>query len=68
MRRHTDKDVGKSVLTGAPSPEDVQDCLQVLGADGWELVQVFQNAYMGEPHFYFKRRIDRDSRTTITDN
>jgi hypothetical protein len=63
LRNHTDVEVGKSVLTGAPSAEDVQESLQVLGRDGWELVQVFQNAYMGEPHYYFKRLVSNQSRT-----
>ena len=66
LRAHTDKDVSKSMLTGAPLPEDVEGCLQVLGADGWELINVFQNAYMGEPHFYFKRRVATDTRSSIT--
>ena len=63
LRNHTDVGIGKSVLTGAPDPEAVQESLQVLGRDGWELVQVFQNAYMGEPHFYFKRLVRNESRT-----
>ena len=65
LRSHTDVGIAKSVLTGAPDAEDVQESLQVLGLDGWELVEVFQNSYMGEPHFYLKRRVSNDSRTDL---
>lgn len=66
LKEHTNIKISKGMLTGVPESKDLQECLQTLGADGWEFVQVFQNMHMSSPHFYFKRRITTGARINET--